>query len=72
MVIKLIVGVIAALLFVILIAQNTNPVTVYFLMWRLSGSIALFLLIAFILGVIVSLLVAIPQFLKRKGGLKTT
>jgi uncharacterized integral membrane protein len=62
----LISGLLLALGIVVFIFQNTNPVIVHFISWQFEGSLALLLLLTFILGLIISLLVAIPLLLKRK------
>ena len=54
-----------ALITVAFIVQNTNPVIVHFLAWKFEGSLALLLLLTFLLGIITSLLVAMPLYIKR-------
>lgn len=61
----LILGLILALLIVTFIFQNTTPVIVYFLAWNFQGSLALILFLTFIIGIIISLLVAIPLLIRR-------
>jgi len=62
----LVLALVLALTIVIFIFQNTSPVVVHFLVWQFDGSLALFLFIEFIFGIIVSLLVAIPLLFRKK------
>lgn len=62
----LILALLLALVTVIFIFQNTNLVIVSFLTWQFEGSLALLLLLTFIFGIIISLLVVIPLFFRRK------
>lgn len=55
-----------ALVIAAFILQNTTPVILRFLVWQFEGSLALMLFLTFVVGIIVSLLVAIPLLLKRK------
>lgn len=58
--------------FTILFAvQNTGLVTVSLLSWEFESSIALILLIAFLLGVIVAMLFSIPYFYRHNRTIKT-
>lgn len=64
MIISLILGFllgVAALLFAL---QNTAVVSLTFLGWQFESSLALLILIAFAVGIIVSLLVSIPSAVK--------
>lgn len=53
-----------ALLAVILALQNTLTVTVAFLFWEFNGSLALVLLLALVLGVLVSFLAYLPSLIR--------
>lgn len=64
MIISLILGFllgVAALLFAL---QNTAVVSLTFLGWQFESSLALLILIAFAVGIIVSLLISIPSAVK--------
>jgi lipopolysaccharide assembly protein A len=53
-----------AIIAVIFALQNTAIATVSFLVWELSSSLALILLIAVFAGVLISFLVSIPQLVR--------
>jgi lipopolysaccharide assembly protein A len=53
-----------AIVAVIFALQNTAIATVSFLVWELSSSLALILLIAVFAGVLISFLVSIPQLVR--------
>jgi len=58
--------------FTILFAvQNTGMVTVTFLSWEFESSIALILLIVFLLGVIVAMLFSIPYFYRHSRTIRS-
>jgi len=61
----IIVALIIAVLAVIFALQNTGIILITFLAWKFDGSLALVLLLAFILGVITSLLVLLPRIIKK-------
>ncbi|MDP3991275.1 MAG: LapA family protein [Candidatus Nealsonbacteria bacterium] len=61
----IIVALIIAILAVILAFQNTAIILVTFLIWKFEGSLALVLLLAFIMGVIASLLILLPRIIKK-------
>lgn len=61
----IVVALILAILVVVFALQNTAVILVTFLVWKLEGSLALVLLLAFALGVIVSLLVLLPRIIKK-------
>lgn len=67
MMVRLISGLILALITVTFIFQNTMPVTVRFLLWSFQSSLALLLFITFLFGIIVSLLVIIPLLFIRRA-----
>jgi len=52
----LFIGPFIAVLAVIFALQNAVPITVSFLMWKVESSLALILIIAFIAGLVVSIL----------------
>jgi lipopolysaccharide assembly protein A len=53
-----------AIIAVIFALQNTAIATVSFLVWELSSSLALILLIAVFAGVLISFLVSLPQLVR--------
>lgn len=62
-----ILGLVAVILFIVFAFQNTINVWVYFLAWRYQGSLALVLIIAFLLGISASLLISIPLLFRKRG-----
>jgi uncharacterized integral membrane protein len=62
---RIISAVILLVLLLIFIIQNSQQVTLNFLLWQFRGSLALILLITFIVAIIISLLIAIPIAFKR-------
>lgn len=64
MIISLIIGVILGAVSVFFILQNVAPVTVTFLAWHVHGSLAVVLLAAMASGVLVTLLLLLPSFIK--------
>jgi uncharacterized integral membrane protein len=65
MLISLIFGLLLGVVTVIFALQNVTEITVSFLAWDIKGSLALILLLAATSGVVVSMLVALPQTLKK-------
>lgn len=47
--------------------QNAIPIRVVFLIWQFEGSLALVLVVTFVLGVVAGLLASIPRWLKRQS-----
>lgn len=47
--------------------QNAIPIRVVFLFWQFEGSLALVLVVTFVLGVVVGLLASMPRWLKRRS-----
>ncbi|MDD5144711.1 MAG: LapA family protein [Candidatus Pacebacteria bacterium] len=62
---SIILSLIIAILTLIFDIQNTNQVSVRFLVWRVEGSFALILLSSFISGFTVSLLVLLPKMIRK-------
>ena len=56
-----------AILTVVFALQNTVPVVVTFLIWKFEGSLAMVLMLTFVLEVLVSSLVSIPAIVKRRS-----
>jgi len=61
----IIVALIIAILAVIFAIQNVNVILISFLIWKFEGSLALVLLLTFVLGFIAGLLILLPKLLKR-------
>ena len=64
--ISLIFALLIAALAVVFALQNGTPTTVTFLAWTFHGSLALILLIALGVGVLISLLVFLPAWVRDK------
>lgn len=54
-----------AILAIVFAIQNAVPITVTFLLWKFSGSLALVLLLTFALGVIMGLLASMPAVVRK-------
>jgi uncharacterized integral membrane protein len=65
MIISLILGVILGAVLVIFVLQNVVVVTVSFLTWQITGSLALVLLATIVSGVVITLLVLLPGLIKN-------
>lgn len=65
MILLLIVSLLIAVLAIVFAVQNAAPVTVTFLLWQFKGSLALILLLTFVLGVVVALLAVLPGIVRR-------
>ncbi len=61
----LLIAALIAVFAVIFALQNAVPITVSFLFWQVESSLALILIVAFIAGVITSLLFNILSIIKR-------
>jgi len=57
----LVLGILLGILAVIFALQNIVPVTVIFLAWQLHGSLALVIAVAIVLGLLISILVSVPE-----------
>jgi putative membrane protein len=64
MIISLILGVILGAVAVIFVLQNTAVVTVSFITWHLTGSLALVLLATIITGIVITLLMLLPGLIR--------
>ncbi len=64
MIFFIILGIALGVLSVVFVSQNTDVVTVSFLTWQFDGSLALILLLTLISGVVMTLLVLVPSFIK--------
>jgi len=54
-----------ATLAIVFALQNAVPIAVSFLFWRFRGSLAMVLLLTFVLGVVMGLLASMPAVIKR-------
>lgn len=70
MLISLIAGIILGALSVMFVLQNVAVVTVVFLSWQITGSLALVLLATLIAGVAITLLVLLPSLIRDDAHLK--
>jgi len=61
----LIVGLIIAIVAVIFALQNTMTITISFLVWEVTGSLSLVLLVTLAIGVVIGLLVLSPSTIKN-------
>ena len=68
---SIIAALIIAILAIVFALQNADVILVTFLVWKFEGSLALVLLLAFVTGVIASLLILLPKTMK-KGQKKET
>jgi lipopolysaccharide assembly protein A len=59
-----IIGIILGAGVVVFVLQNIAPVSVAFLSWQFDGSLALIVILAILLGMIISWLLAIPDLLR--------
>ena len=57
-------GAILGALSVIFILENTSIVTVTFLSWQFEGSLALILMLTLICGIIITLLLLLPSYIR--------
>ena len=64
MIISLILGAILGAVLVIFVLQNVVVVTVSFLTWQITGSLALVLLASIISGIVITLLILLPGLIK--------
>ena len=57
-------GAILGALSVIFILENTSIVTITFLSWQFEGSLALILMLTLICGIIITLLLLLPSYIR--------
>jgi uncharacterized integral membrane protein len=69
MIISLIFGVVLGAVLVIFVLQNVAAVTVSFLTWQITGSLALVLLASIISGVVITLLMILPGLIRDEFNL---
>jgi uncharacterized integral membrane protein len=66
MILFLILGLIIGAVSVVFVLQNITPITVTFFVWQISGSLSVILLVALLAGMLVSVLVLLPSFIKAE------
>lgn len=66
MIIFLLVGLLLGALVVIFALQNLATVSVAFFAWHFEGSLALIIVIAVICGILISWLLSLPDFIRRR------
>ena len=64
MIISLILGAILGAALVVFVLENVTVVTVNFMTWQMTGSLALVLLASIVSGIVVTLLVLLPGLIK--------
>jgi putative membrane protein len=65
MILPLILGIILGTVSVIFALQNITLITVTFFTWQLEGSLALILLLAVAMGILISLLIVLPESIRN-------
>lgn len=70
MIIFLILGLIIGAAAVVFVLQNVVPITVTFLSWHLSGSLAVILLLALLCGMLIAVLVLLPSTIRAEWRLR--
>lgn len=66
MLIFLIIGLIIGAVSVVFVLQNVTTITVTFLSWQLTGSLAVILLATLIVGALIAALILLPSFIKAE------
>lgn len=61
-----IIGLLLGAAVVLFILQNVIPITVTFLVWQFSGTIAVLVLLAVVVGVLIGLLLSLPAILNKE------
>jgi len=64
MIFSLILGILIGVLSIIFILQNIVPVTVVFFAYQITGSLAIILFLALIAGMLISILILLPSFIR--------
>jgi uncharacterized integral membrane protein len=70
MLLLLILGLLIGALSVVFALQNIAVITVTFLAWQVTGSLAVILLVAMVAGMIMSIFVSIPEVMKDQRKIK--
>ncbi len=61
----LVLGLLLGAVSVVFALQNTSDITVTFITWHVEGSLALILLLSMVSGVLISILVSLPEVFKN-------
>lgn len=64
MILFIILGILLGALSVMFALQNIAVITVNFLSWHITGSLSIVLFVAIIAGVLISLLISVPEVIK--------
>ncbi len=64
MILFMLLGALLGALSVIFVLQNITPITVTFLTWHISGSLAVVLFLALMAGVVITLLMLLPGLIR--------
>lgn len=65
MIILFILGLLLGTMAIVFALQNTDVVTVSFFSWNMTGSLALILTLSIVIGVIISILIILPESIKN-------
>ena len=65
MIFPLIIGILLGVVSVVFALQNVMVVTLTFFSWQFEGSLALILLLAVVMGILISLLVVLPESIRN-------
>lgn len=71
MIFSLVVGILLGALSVLFVTQNVGMVTITFLDWQMTGSLAIVLFLAIVGGVLMTLLVLLPSLIRGDFYLST-
>lgn len=71
MLILIILGVLIGAVSVMFALQNIATITVVFLFWHITGSLSVIILIAIVAGMLVSVLVSIPEVFRNQMKIRT-
>ncbi len=64
MIFSLVVGILLGAVSVLFVIQNVGTVTITFLDWQMTGSLAVFLFLAIVSGILMTLLVLLPSLIR--------
>ena len=68
----LILGILIGAVSVVFALQNISIITVAFLFWHFDGSLSVILLLAIVAGMLMSVLVSVPEIIKDQMKLRTS
>ncbi len=66
----LVIGLFIGAAAVIFVFQNITPITVTFFNWSLDGSLSVIILLALLTGMLISVLILLPSFIKAEWRLR--